>query len=69
VFPDRIEVAVKQLPKELAKSESSIHGNPRHDRDYVDKEHDTPEAYQSGNVQERRFAIRLTGEKRPQAEK
>jgi hypothetical protein len=65
VFPDRLEVAVRQLPKALARSQSSIHSKPRHDRDYVDKEHDTPEAYQRGNPQERRFAIALPAGKRP----
>jgi len=67
VFSDRIEVAVKQLPDRLAKSEASIHGRQRHGRDFTDQEHRTPEEYQSGLAGERSFAIPLTGRKCPRA--
>lgn len=65
VFPDRIEVAVQQLPEGLATSAASIHGQQRHGRDFVDADHDTPEQYQSGRASERCFTISLTGSKRP----
>jgi hypothetical protein len=68
VFPDRIEVAVKQLPDALAKAEASIHGKERHGRDFTDAEHGTPEEYQCGRAEERHFTIRLSGSKRPQPE-
>jgi predicted MPP superfamily phosphohydrolase len=66
VFPDRIEVAVKQLPQRLANAETSIHGKGQHGRDFTDSEHPTAEEYQSGRADERQFTIRLTGGKRPQ---
>jgi predicted MPP superfamily phosphohydrolase len=66
VYPDRIEVVVKQLPERLAKAEASIHGKERHGRDFTDGEHRTPEEYQIGRADERRFTISLSGNKRPQ---
>ncbi len=65
VFPDRIEVTVKQLPEDLAKSETSIHGTPRHSRDFTDADHRSAEDYQAGRADERCFAIPLAGGKRP----
>ena len=67
VFPDRIRVAVTQLPGELARSAPSIHGKPRHERDYVDAEHDSAEKYQCGLPGERQFVIPLEAGKRPWA--
>lgn len=67
VFPDRIEVAVRQLPARMAQSAPSIHGKPRHGQDFTDTEHRTAEEYQSGRADERRFAIPLAGVKRPRA--
>ncbi len=66
VFPDRIEVAVKPLPENLARSHESIHGKGRHGRDFTDLEHQTAEEYQSGRPEERRFTIPLPPGKRPQ---
>lgn len=66
VFPDRIVVSVQQLPGQLARSQPSIHGKTRHGRDFTDAEHRTPEEYQSGRVEERRFTILCSGSKRPQ---
>jgi predicted phosphodiesterase len=66
VFPDRIEVTVKQLPDELTKSSPSLHGKARHGRDFTDAEHSTPEQYQCGRADERRFTMLLPQGKRPQ---
>jgi hypothetical protein len=66
VFPDRIEVAVKQLPEDLARAAPSIHGKPRHGEDFTDTEHGTAEQYQTGRADERSFTIPLSGKKRPQ---
>ena len=65
VFPDRLEVSVKQLPEELAHATTSLHGRPRHEQDYVDAEHTSAEAYQCGTPAERGFALPLAGTKRP----
>ncbi|MCX7426480.1 MAG: metallophosphoesterase [Planctomycetia bacterium] len=65
VFPDRIEVAVRQLPATLAKSDPSIHGEARHGRDFTDSDHRTAEEYQRGRPDERRFTIPLSVGKRP----
>ena len=65
VFPDRLEVSVKQLPEELAHATTSLHGRPRHDQDHVDADHTSAEAYQCGTPAERGFALPLTGAKRP----
>lgn len=67
VFADRIRVAVRQLPGDLARSAPSIHGRPRHERDYVDAEHDSAEKYQCGAAAERDFTIPLSERKRPHA--
>jgi Calcineurin-like phosphoesterase len=69
VFPDRIEVAVKQLPEKLARTEPSIHGRGRHGKDFTDSEHRTAEEYQCGLAEERRFKTPLAGGKRPQSKK
>jgi len=66
VFPDRIEVTVRQLPSDLAKSAASIHGKERHGCDFTDQEHQTAEEYQSGRAEERSFTISLSGRKCPQ---
>jgi hypothetical protein len=65
VFPDRVSVGVARLPEDLRRSEPSIHGRPRHERDYVDAGHGSAETYQDGTAEERRFSIPLTGGKRP----
>ncbi len=67
VFPDRVCVAVKQLPEELARSAPSIHGKPRHPQDFVDADHATGEAYQAGTAGERTFTLPLPESKRPRA--
>lgn len=69
VFPDRMEVTVKQLPDGLAHSAASIHGKGRHGRDFTDKTHGTAGEYQCGRAEERRFTIRLSGGKRPKQDK
>jgi hypothetical protein len=66
VFPDRVRVAVHPLPAELARAASSIHGKPRHERDYMDAEHDSAEKYQCGVAAERDFTVPLPEGKRPQ---
>lgn len=65
VFPDRVDVAVKQLPDELARSAPSIHGKPRHAEDFTDADHASGEAYQAGTAGERGFTIALPESKRP----
>ena len=67
-FPDRIEVAVRQIPPELVTRNTDIHGKPRHPVDYVDENHKTHEEYVSGRPEERDFTIPLTGRKRPNRE-
>ncbi len=67
VFQDRISVAVHRLPEDLVRSQPSIHGKPRHERDYMDAGHDSAETYQGGRGEERRFTIPLAGAKRPRA--
>lgn len=65
VFPDRVCVAVKQLPEELARSVPSIHGTPRHKQDFVDADHPSGETYQAGSADERTFTVPLPESKRP----
>lgn len=67
VFPDRVTVAVRQLPGELARAAPSIHGRPRHGQDFVDADHASGEAYQAGAAGERTFTIPLPESKRPRA--
>jgi len=57
VFPDRIEVAVRQLPRELVTPGTNIHGQPRYRSDFVDAAHETPWDYIAGNPSERAFTI------------
>jgi hypothetical protein len=57
---------VKQLPEDLARAASSIHGKPRHGEDFTDTEHGTAEQYQAGRADERSFMIPLSGKKRSQ---
>lgn len=60
VYPDRIEVRMNSLPKELSEPyHSNIHGSRRHGIDYVDNKHTTHELYISGNPAERAFSIPL----------
>jgi hypothetical protein len=67
VFPDRIEVAVTQLPESLTRAAPSIHGKPRHGLDFTDTEHGTAEEYQAARADERRFTIPLSEKKRRQS--
>ncbi len=64
VFPDRIEVAVRQLPRELVTPNTNIHGTPRYKSDFVDDAHKTPWDYVAGNPSERDFTIPLPEPKR-----
>ncbi len=71
VFPDRIQVQMQPLPRELAKPgddalgfRGSIHGKPRHAEDFVDARHATAQLYQCGRADEREFEIPLRGKKR-----
>ena len=59
VYPDRIEVEVKQLPPELLAPNSSIHGRPRHEVNYTDNKHPTYQQYVMGLDCERRLTIEL----------
>lgn len=59
VFPDRIAVAVRQLPADLVTPRTNIHGKPRYKDDFVDGAHKTPWDYVAGNPSERDFAIPL----------
>lgn len=61
VFEDRIDVEVIQLPSNLWRPETNIHGATRHGRDFTDRRHRTPLAYIQGNPDERRFSIPLPG--------
>ncbi|MBM4040573.1 MAG: hypothetical protein FJ290_18870 [Planctomycetes bacterium] len=64
VFPDRIEAAVRQLPRELVTPGTNIHGRPRYIGDFTDGAHKTPWDYVAGNPPERDFTIRLPKEPR-----
>lgn len=59
VFPDRIEVTVRQLPAKLVTPRTNIHGKPRHREDFVDGNHKTPWQYVAGRADERAFTIPL----------
>ena len=50
VYDDRIEVEVRQLPRELAMAHPSIHGPARHDVGYTDGDHASAEEYQAGRA-------------------
>jgi len=65
VLPDRIEVAVKQVPPKLVTPKTNIHGKPRYPKDFVDGSHKTPEEYVSGRGHERSFTIPLPGRRSP----
>ena len=59
VFPDRIEVTVRQLPAKLVTPKTNIHGKPRYPQDFVDGGHKTPWQYVAGRPDERAFTIPL----------
>ncbi len=59
VFEDRIDVEVIQLPSDLWRPETDIHGAFRHGRDYTDRRHRRPIDYVRGNQDERQFSIPL----------
>ncbi len=65
VFPDRIEVAVRQLPRDLVTPSTNIHGKPRYPSDFVDESHKSPEEYVWGRTDERTFTIPLPAGKSP----
>jgi len=64
VFEKRIDVKMIQVDKELVTPSSNIHGKPRHKKNYIDEKHISPEAYVSGNEDERVFSIPLAKSKR-----
>ena len=57
VFRDRIEVEVTQVSEELLTTETNIHGQDRHGKDFVDDKHPTHIEYIKGNPEERTFTI------------
>jgi hypothetical protein len=59
VYEDRIEACLHSAPHELDEPANNIHGRPRHDRDFTDAGHPTPEQYIGGSPGERRFTIPL----------
>lgn len=59
VFPDRIQVSVRQLPVELVTPRTNIHGQPRYPQDFTDVSHSTPWEYVAGRPDERDFTIPL----------
>lgn len=65
LFPDRLQVVVRQLPADLARSAPTLHGRPRHQRDYTDDAHKTAEQYQCGLATEREFSVPLIEGRRP----
>ena len=65
VFPDRIEVEVRQLPPDLVTPRTNIHGRPRHTEDFVDGSHRTPWEYVAGRADERSFTIPLKSKSAP----
>lgn len=64
VYPDRIEVSIKQMPRYLAQG-ASIHASERHGVEYTDSQHRTVEEYLCGLPGERNFTIPLSGKKKP----
>jgi len=59
IFADHVDVKVIQLPAHLLDRGTNLHGRPRHDLDYSDANHLTPELYLTGNPDERDFRIPL----------
>jgi hypothetical protein len=57
VFPGRIQLRVHSLPENLLTPRTNIHGRPRHEVDYTDSRHPTPESYVKGNPVERTLDI------------
>jgi hypothetical protein len=57
VFDNKIEMNVHQLPKDLNTAAPSIHGKPRHQHDFTDDKHPTPDDYQRGRSDERQLTI------------
>ena len=60
VFPDRIRLRMRSLPKELQTPDTNIHGRRRHKVDFTDATHSTPESYVRGNASERDVEIALS---------
>jgi len=65
VFPDRIELEVRQLPPDLVTPRTNIHGRPRHTEDFLDGSHRTPWEYVAGRADERSFTIPLKSKSAP----
>lgn len=59
VTGNRINVAVRALPKALQEPASNIHGPPRYEKNYTDAKHPHPLTYLRGLANERRFTINL----------
>lgn len=55
----RLDVEIHQVPKSLLDSESNIHGPPRHETEFIDSRHASPQEYVMGRADERRFSIEL----------
>jgi hypothetical protein len=64
VYADRIVATIHEIPYNLAQVSPTIHGKPRHDRDFTDAGHLTAQQYQRGVEGERRFVIDLPPAKR-----
>ena len=59
VFPDRIRMQLHSLPAKLQTPDTNIHGRRRHNVDFTDATHPTPESYVRGNPSERDVVIAL----------
>ena len=57
VFDDRIVMQVSQLPRALAQTTTSLHGQPRHKTDFTDAAHENAELYKAGRSEERSLTI------------
>ena len=59
VLADRLDVQMHPVPEEMWEPGGNIHGRPRHDRDFTDSDHPTPERYVWGNADEQQRIIPL----------
>lgn len=59
VWPDQLEVELRQLPPTLITPSTNIHGRSRHGRDFTDTDHRDADSYVTGNLDERHFVVSL----------
>ena len=63
VYHDHIDVVMHQLGKDFITPRTNLHGKPRYEYGFTDRDHRTPEEYVAGTKGERRLTIQLSAKK------